>query len=69
MNKISCCYNCENRTIGCHGSCESYKAERDARAEMRRSVNLGKLAQATLREGYAKRHEPYAAKRKTIALY
>jgi len=26
--KITCCLNCEKRTPGCHGKCESYKAQR-----------------------------------------
>lgn len=24
---VKCCYKCQERTIGCHGSCETYKRE------------------------------------------
>lgn len=26
--KINCCLNCEDRHVGCHGTCERYKRER-----------------------------------------
>jgi hypothetical protein len=26
--KITCCHHCENRSAGCHGSCEEYKTQR-----------------------------------------
>lgn len=26
--KIRCCYGCEERQIGCHGTCEKYLAEK-----------------------------------------
>lgn len=25
-NKTTCCYGCEKRTVGCHSTCEDYKA-------------------------------------------
>ena len=28
--RIKCCQNCEDRSVGCHSTCEKYKAERDA---------------------------------------
>lgn len=28
MSRISCCYNCSDRVVGCHGKCEKYIAER-----------------------------------------
>ena len=35
-NKKACCYKCEKRVPGCHGSCEDYKrfkAENDAKKQ------------------------------------
>lgn len=26
--KIRCCYGCEERQVGCHGTCERYIAEK-----------------------------------------
>lgn len=31
--KISCCYRCEDRKVGCHGTCEEYKKEKAERFE------------------------------------
>lgn len=28
--RIKCCYKCEKRHVGCHGSCEDYLRERKA---------------------------------------
>lgn len=28
MAKIRCCQNCQNRVIGCHGTCQKYLEER-----------------------------------------
>jgi hypothetical protein len=36
MKKIDCCYECKNRTLGCHGNCEKYilqKAEYEQEQE------------------------------------
>ena len=30
MRKIKCCYECTERHIGCHATCERYVAERKA---------------------------------------
>lgn len=24
QGKVTCCYKCEERTVGCHGTCERY---------------------------------------------
>lgn len=32
---ITCCYNCTDRQVGCHGTCERYKAERAEMDEYR----------------------------------
>lgn len=37
---MKCCFNCEDRQVGCHSECERYlkaKAERDEEREKRRS--------------------------------
>lgn len=31
MVRIDCCYECERRSVGCHGSCEAYQKQRAAR--------------------------------------
>ena len=31
--RISCCYQCEDRKVGCHGTCTEYKKERAERDE------------------------------------
>ena len=28
MNGITCCYNCTDRVVGCHGTCKKYIDER-----------------------------------------
>ena len=36
MKKIDCCYECKNRTLGCHGNCKDYieqKAEYEQEQE------------------------------------
>lgn len=30
------CYGCENRTVGCHGSCELYKVYAEKKRELSR---------------------------------
>ena len=41
---IKCCWNCEDRQMGCHGTCERYKAEKAAedakKAEIRRQNRI-----------------------------
>ena len=31
--KISCCYQCSDREVGCHGTCDEYQKERSERDE------------------------------------
>lgn len=41
MKRINCCYECKNRTIGCHAKCEKYilqKAEYDKEQEKIRNM-------------------------------
>lgn len=27
-NTVTCCYNCKKRTVGCHGTCDEYLAQK-----------------------------------------
>jgi len=29
MRKINCCWNCEDRYLGCHSECDKYKGEKE----------------------------------------
>jgi len=29
MSFITCCMNCTERTVGCHGSCERYNSQKE----------------------------------------
>ncbi len=42
MKKITCCKDCENRELGCHGSCEAYIQEKAKNDEFNRQVRLSK---------------------------
>jgi len=33
--KITCCKDCTERVVGCHATCEKYKAEKQANEEER----------------------------------
>jgi hypothetical protein len=40
--KHATCFNCQDRTSGCHSQCEKYlkfRAERDAELEKRKKIN------------------------------
>lgn len=39
MRKVTCCKDCQERHVGCHGECEKYKAEH---AAIIREVNLSR---------------------------
>ena len=42
ITKITCCLNCTNRHIGCHGECDTYKQQknqREADLEIARAEN------------------------------
>ena len=49
MDKITCCKDCEVRTLGCHGTCEKYLAEREALDEYNKQVRSGKEADRVLK--------------------
>ena len=33
MIRVKCCYECTKRTVGCHSTCEEYKAAKEAIAK------------------------------------
>ena len=35
---IKCCYKCENRSVGCHSTCDQYIAESKARADYKKAI-------------------------------
>lgn len=35
MSRITCCYKCEERTLGCHATCERYIEQSKANAKRR----------------------------------
>lgn len=41
---ISCCYQCEKREVGCHGTCNDYIKEVAERKEFLEKVRLEKAA-------------------------
>lgn len=42
-NKITCCYNCENRTIACHGNCDEYLTQRKQLNELNEQIHQKKI--------------------------
>lgn len=38
---MNCCYNCDNRAVGCHSRCESYLAYKDGIEEQKRIESRG----------------------------
>lgn len=38
MTKITCCYNCSERTVGCHSKCEKYSNYLDGLREYKEKV-------------------------------
>ena len=44
-SSITCCYNCQDRTIDCHGTCEKYRRQVDRRkAENEKILKERKLS-------------------------
>ena len=42
--RIDCkCYKCENRCIGCHSTCESYKEYKKAKDVIKHRIEFDKL--------------------------
>lgn len=41
-SKITCCINCEDRTIGCHGTCEKYLTQKEIDASEKERINKNK---------------------------
>lgn len=39
MLKISCCYNCSERSIGCHGMCKDYMEEVNKNEKLKKEIN------------------------------
>ena len=39
MVSISCCKDCKERQVGCHGTCEKYIAEKEAVSNEKRIQN------------------------------
>ena len=35
---ITACYECPDRKLGCHGSCQKYQEEKKAKEEMRQTA-------------------------------
>ena len=63
MLKIQSCKGCTNRHVGCHGTCETYKAERKA-------LDADKLVAKTNKDKY-EAYSDYKVKvvKKTKAAY
>ena len=34
---ITCCYGCEDRTVGCHGSCQWYQLQKEEHQKQKKS--------------------------------
>lgn len=49
---IRCCLNCQDRHVGCHGSCDRYKAENEAHLDYLAKVRAERRAQTA---GYSER--------------
>ena len=53
QKRITCCYKCEDRTVGCHCSCEKYRNERSEmdkyyeKIKSERELNCVDAARAT----------------------
>lgn len=41
MKRITCCFNCEDRHVGCHAECERYISECAERESERQAVQHG----------------------------
>ena len=42
LGQITCCYNCADRRLGCHGVCKDYNDEVVARRELNRQIRKEK---------------------------
>jgi hypothetical protein len=56
--KIECCYNCPDRYVGCHSSCETYKTQRaeldQTNAEKRKKYEVTQRLNSELADSCAK---------------
>ena len=63
QTSYSACYHCKTRTIGCHGKCELYQAEKAEKEKIRLERAKEKMVSNTLREGAARRSKTRLRKR------
>ena len=54
MITIQCCYNCQNRAVGCHGTCQKYIEERKEYDAKRLEIRKSKAAESDYDDYIAK---------------
>lgn len=48
MLKVSCCYKCSERQIGCHGMCKDYMEEVNKNNKIKEEINKKKEFETTM---------------------
>lgn len=63
INSFKCCFNCTKRTVGCHSTCEEYKATKEELYNEQKKTYEGRVKDS-IYTGYAVNAARKAKRRK-----